>query len=274
VFAEASLLRGAEGGKRSSAMSAALTAAGWYLAAGLAPIPVNREKRPMVEWRDFQTRRPTEDEIREWFTRWPLAGVALVCGAVSRLAVIDVDPRNGAGGEALAVRLPGTVTVLSGGGGRHLYFALRPGERVSKVGSLMAGVDLQAEGACVTAPPSLHRNGRRYRFAPGLGLGEVPLAPLPAVVRGLVSRRNLERSAPLRRQTREAASGLTAEAVLGRLHRVRRIAAGWSACCPAHEDHKPSLSVGEGDGGRVLLYCHRGCSFGSILHALGFGGTA
>ena len=44
---------------------------------------------------------------------------------------------------------------------------------------------------------------------------------------------------------------------------------GWKAQCPAHEDRTPSLSVKEGDGGKVLLHCHAGCSYADILAALG-----
>ncbi|MBN2566029.1 MAG: hypothetical protein JXB46_10005, partial [Candidatus Eisenbacteria bacterium] len=39
--------------------------------------------------------------------------------------------------------------------------------------------------------------------------------------------------------------------------------------CPAHDDHKPSLSVTEGDDGRVLLTCHAGCTPEDIVAALG-----
>lgn len=44
---------------------------------------------------------------------------------------------------------------------------------------------------------------------------------------------------------------------------------GWSARCPAHEDRKASLSISEGDEGRVLLNCHAGCGLKSIVSALG-----
>jgi DNA-binding transcriptional regulator YiaG len=40
--------------------------------------------------------------------------------------------------------------------------------------------------------------------------------------------------------------------VLGRLDLVRKSGKGWMARCPAHEDRTPSLSVSEGDDGRVL----------------------
>jgi len=43
----------------------------------------------------------------------------------------------------------------------------------------------------------------------------------------------------------------------------------WTACCPAHTDHNPSLSISEGSDGRVLLYCHAGCPVDAICDAVG-----
>jgi hypothetical protein len=39
--------------------------------------------------------------------------------------------------------------------------------------------------------------------------------------------------------------------------------------CPAHDDHNPSLSVSPGSDGKVLLYCHAGCTTDNIVAALG-----
>jgi hypothetical protein len=44
---------------------------------------------------------------------------------------------------------------------------------------------------------------------------------------------------------------------------------GWVARCPAHEDHRASLSLTAGDDGRVLLHCHAGCPVDAIVSALG-----
>jgi hypothetical protein len=41
------------------------------------------------------------------------------------------------------------------------------------------------------------------------------------------------------------------------------------AQCPNHDDRQPSLSVTEGDDGRVLLHCHAGCEPEEVVHALG-----
>ncbi|MCR9061806.1 MAG: toprim domain-containing protein [Rhodobacteraceae bacterium] len=41
-----------------------------------------------------------------------------------------------------------------------------------------------------------------------------------------------------------------------------------TACCPAHEDRHPSLSIKNGANGRLLLHCHAGCSFRDVADAL------
>lgn len=42
----------------------------------------------------------------------------------------------------------------------------------------------------------------------------------------------------------------------------------YEARCPAHDDRSPSLSVKEGDDGRVLLNCHAGCSTRDVVAAM------
>jgi P4 family phage/plasmid primase-like protien len=43
----------------------------------------------------------------------------------------------------------------------------------------------------------------------------------------------------------------------------------WIALCPAHDDNNPSLSVSEGQDGRVLLHCHAGCEADAVCEKLG-----
>jgi 5S rRNA maturation endonuclease (ribonuclease M5) len=58
--------------------------------------------------------------------------------------------------------------------------------------------------------------------------------------------------------------------VLARLERVRECGnRKWMGRRPAHEDRNPSLSIAEGDDGRVLLSCFAGCSLGAIVGAIG-----
>jgi len=62
---------------------------------------------------------------------------------------------------------------------------------------------------------------------------------------------------------------VTVEEFLSGLDRVKRSGKGWTARCPAHEDRHASLSVGEGDDGRILLKCHAGCTNEEVVAARG-----
>ena len=57
--------------------------------------------------------------------------------------------------------------------------------------------------------------------------------------------------------------------ILERLDRPRKSGMGWTARCPSHEDTSPSLSLREGDDGRVLIHCHGGCSTVDVVASLG-----
>lgn len=50
---------------------------------------------------------------------------------------------------------------------------------------------------------------------------------------------------------------------------ARKNGSGWMAKCPAHDDKNPSLSISEGRDGRVLLFCHAGCTTEAIVAAMG-----
>ena len=202
--------------------------------------------------------------------------MAIVCGAVSGVVVLDGDPRNGPSLAQLAPRLPLTPTVETGGGGRHYYFLLPAGTRVQKVPALLAGLDVQGEASYVVAPPTIHPSGRPYRWLPGQALGEVLLAPLPGVVRHLLAlhRQPEELRAAADPESVVRNGGLSLDGALARLDGVHRSGGGWLARCPYHEDREPSLSVAEGAGGRLLLHCFGGCRFSDVIRALGQGSPA
>lgn len=56
---------------------------------------------------------------------------------------------------------------------------------------------------------------------------------------------------------------------LARFDGTTKTSGGWLVCCPAHGDSNPSLSVAEGDDGRILLKCHAGCETQAIVDAMG-----
>jgi 5S rRNA maturation endonuclease (ribonuclease M5) len=56
-------------------------------------------------------------------------------------------------------------------------------------------------------------------------------------------------------------------AILSRFGRLKPSGDGWTALCPAHEDENPSLSINVRSG-KILVYCHAGCSQEDVLAAL------
>ncbi len=64
-------------------------------------------------------------------------------------------------------------------------------------------------------------------------------------------------------------SSSTLDHVLAQLKGVHSSLRGWKACCPAHADSEPSLSIGLGEHGQVLLKCFAGCSLERIVEAMG-----
>lgn len=58
--------------------------------------------------------------------------------------------------------------------------------------------------------------------------------------------------------------------LLSRLKKVRRTGQGqWIACCAAHDDKSPSMTIRELPDGRILLHCFAGCETYDILTAVG-----
>ena len=162
----------------------ALDAALAYCALGWAVIPVaERGKRPIVRWQTFQETAPSEDAIRQWFTKWPKANLSVVTGAVSGIVVLDVDPKHD-GDKSLQMleeqyqRLPSTVEAVSGGGGRHIYFA-HPGFEVRNRAGMAPGLDLRGDGGVVVVPPSIHPSGKPYCWRRGHSPDDCDLSPLP-----------------------------------------------------------------------------------------------
>jgi hypothetical protein len=120
--------------------------------------------------------------IRGWWATHPEANIGT---PTSWCVVLDVDPRHG-GDDSLAAlerqhgALPDTAEVLTGGGGRHIYFKPSTVPIRPSAGKVGAGLDVRGDGGYVLLPPSLHLSGREYADELVHPLFETPLAPLPA----------------------------------------------------------------------------------------------
>jgi len=215
-------------------------------------------------------RPATESEIVSWWRRWPDANLGIVTGSVSRLGVLDIDPRNGGdrsldGLEARWGPLPATLEDRTGGGGRHLWFAIA--DRLP-MAILAPGVELKGEGGLVVAPPSLHASGARYEWVPGCSPADRPPAPLPPWLRlpGELHRARIGPAGPP--PPRTDAEQAAFAAAWRRAGVALRPGDGYYHC-PFHPDEHPSLHI-DVEGCRWFCFgCRRGGGAGRLLELLG-----
>lgn len=193
---------------------------------GWSVLPLNpASKKPLVPWTALEAQPADDTTIRDWWRRYPCAGVGVVTGAVSGLWVVDVDSPVGQA-QLVALDVPTTPTATTGKG-RHLYFTF-PGDLRNTAGKV-AGLDTRGDGGYVVAPPTVHPSGRPYAWE--ASPWETPLAAPPA---GLV---NLFRDARTGTDTRG-----------GRVHRVPVSADNLSAL--GSDDYAELLRRGSVQGRR------------------------
>lgn len=119
----------------------------------------------------------SEQQILEWWTRWPDANIGIATGPRSGFFVLDIDGANGQASlktlEGIHT-LPHTLRVLTGRtdpvgerAGYHLYFSWPIGANLgnSAPRGLGKGLDIRGAGGYVVAPPSLHASGLLYEWA-------------------------------------------------------------------------------------------------------------
>src|SRR5262245_33221979 len=95
-----------------------------YRRFGLSIIPIGRDKKPLVEWKQYPDEPAHSDQLDEWWTEWPEANIGTVTGQVSGLVVLDADgPLGLASLEALQTP-PKTWVSRTGrleGGWQHFF---------------------------------------------------------------------------------------------------------------------------------------------------------
>jgi hypothetical protein len=160
-------------------MSGLLGAALNYRKQGLSIIPVAKNKKPLIGWIHYQKNKATEEEIRAWYKKWPDANIGIVTGAISGIAVIDIDTEGGR--QAIQEYIPDSLVMPAANtpsGGQHLYFKCAD-KKLSNNARTIPGCDLRANGGYVVAPPSNNGNGKAYSWQEGLGLHQVSIPELP-----------------------------------------------------------------------------------------------
>lgn len=136
-----------------------------------APVfPVwERDKKPKTS-NGHKNASLSLEQVRQWWTQWPEANIGIPTGALSGVWVLDIDGEEGEKSlselEKINGKLPQSVEVISGGGGRHIYFAMPANFIIPCSASKIAeGVDIRGDGGYIVAPPSIHPSGKRYEWS-------------------------------------------------------------------------------------------------------------
>lgn len=160
-------------------MNNTLDAAKSYVATGISILPLKeKSKIPAIpSWKEYQTRKPTENELVAWFGNGSRHNIGIVTGAISNLAVVDLDSKEAV---ELVKAKGGLITpTVKTSKGFHLYCLYKDGIRNFQKRADLPGIDLRGEGGYVVAPPSTHESGHIYQWGKERGL-DIPLADLPS----------------------------------------------------------------------------------------------
>jgi len=151
------------------------------------PIKQGEKRPPMQGWQNAATSDPTT--IRTWFEgQFKDCGLGIATGEFRDryLIVIDIDDRQQFSGsetladlEQLHGKLPDTVEVITGSGGRHIYFLTDEPIRNEASGTLGIGIDIRGIGGQVLAPPTKHPNGKNYEWVEGKSIADRKPADMP-----------------------------------------------------------------------------------------------
>lgn len=130
----------------------------WLLNHHISIVPIGREKKPAIKWKQYQ-----ESPLAEW--SFSGMNMAIITGRVSNIVVVDCDSYEGYVAW-LKGRTPTPLRVRSKRG-MHFYYRYPKGvERVRNAAGLSIGdaqYDIRGDGGYVLAPPSL-LGGHQYQF--------------------------------------------------------------------------------------------------------------
>jgi hypothetical protein len=127
-------------------------------------------KAPVIVWSEYEQRRPTANELAEFWRWFPWSNVGLLLGRTSGgLVGVDLD---GPTAEQEFLRLCGgsppapTLTFRTPRPGRRVLFQLPAGVERKNVTLTFPDGELKilAEGGVTVMPPSRHHNGGIYTW--------------------------------------------------------------------------------------------------------------
>lgn len=146
------------------------------------------DKMPSIEWKPYQSKRPSLEQVTKWFTNKTLDdnNIALILGEASnQLCVVDFDNMNSWKKIKPKIYEGKYLVAISGSGKRHLYVQTHTPTKKFKIKEL--GIDIQAQGSIIIVPPSIHPSGGIYHFI-NQSLPAIEVTSMEGFIRGLCAR--------------------------------------------------------------------------------------
>jgi len=242
---------------------------------GTVPIPLlYRSKTPKIRWQEFQTRLPSDNELRSWFSS-RLTNMAVITGWIG-LTVLDFDDMEVYDTWVQMFGTPETYMVKTARG-VHAYYHLKEPTRTLSLGK----IDIKDRWGYELVPPSIHPSGvqymnmYRYSSLPKVKIQQaecltdiVPESMLPQEPE--FSAEEPQAIDPLDPwaaamaprvysgdgKVADIRSRFRIEDLFPDRHRTSADGRYWVARCPFHDDHNPSFWI---DTKEQIGGCYAGC---------------
>lgn len=129
------------------------------------------EKKPVVEWADYQQRYATDQEINVWCSMLDFNALGMATGKISGITVLDID-------DPSITTYDSKMKVKTISGGFHLWYKYKPGVRNTvRVGEKL--MDVRGDGGYVVVPPSELSGVGKYEW---LNYERDKIADFPIVI--------------------------------------------------------------------------------------------
>jgi hypothetical protein len=252
-----------------------------WIEKGIAAIPCGtHSKTAAIKWLPFQSRLPSDIELKRWFRFMPSLqrNLAIITGWQG-LTVIDFDSL--AAFASWYSMYPLQTYMVATGRGIHVYLSVKELVKSCKIEGL---ADIKAQGGYVLAPPSVHPSGAVYQVVnddPILKIDQLSDVFPDGLLQGAQSTQGAGKAVLDLEDIKQAlhipidqACGEdpwdTIDSPAHGVDLITRIRAEipilsllpgakqtgdrwWMACCPLHDDHRPSMWV---DVKRGICGCH------------------
>jgi len=156
----------------------------------------------------FYAATTSQEQIKEWWKKWPDALVGLPTGSTTGLSVVDgdIDRKTGkpAGEQQIVennLSHPQAVLIRTPSDGVHLIFSYLAGAKTSS-GKVASHIDTRGDGGYIIAPECIMLNGSQYtyesrRLAEALKANDLPPYPLVKVEQATAREKERKKAAKL-----------------------------------------------------------------------------